>query len=125
MIHNKLKLFSEKGEKQFDLQHDFDDYGSSIKVFNLQNQDNTMVMVNSAGKGERPSPMENVPKLPPISGATPNYQYSENPFEIDLSFRSLDYIAFHDQRRAGMFVDCKNNLCMTNFHRVHSLYFNF
>lgn len=62
-----------------------------------------MVMVKSTSKEERFSPMENVPKLPPIAGASsaPSFQYSENPYEIDLSFRNLDQLAFGDQR-AGM-----------------------
>lgn len=60
----------------------------------------TMVIVKSPNKEEDFSLMETVPKLPPITGAS-SYQYSENPYEIDLSFRSLDVVAFQDKRRAG------------------------
>lgn len=63
----------------------------------------TMVIVKSPNKEEDFSLMETVPKLPPITGAS-SYQYSENPYEIDLSFRSLDVVAFQDKRRAGDFI---------------------
>lgn len=54
-------------------------------------------MVNSANKeSPEPASMDNVPKLPPLACAQ---SYSENPYEIDLSFRSLDIIAFKEQQR--------------------------
>ena len=105
MKQNRMKVYT-KGDEQYDSQSDFDDdMDDTTDTFRGNNKASTMVMVKSAGKGDRPSPMENVPKLPPISGATPSiqYSYSENPYEIDLSFRSLDYLAFNDPRRGKFF----------------------
>lgn len=55
-------------------------------------------MVNSANKEKIRSSadIENVPRLPPLDCAQ---TYSENPYEIDLSFRHLDIIAFKQQQR--------------------------
>jgi hypothetical protein len=56
------------------------------------------IMVNSANKDSEnlTTNMDNTPKLPPLACAQ---VYSENPYEIDLSFRSLDMVAFKEQQR--------------------------
>lgn len=54
-------------------------------------------MVYSANKDSKElTSMDNTPKLPPLACAQ---AYSENPYEIDLSFRSLDILAFKEQQR--------------------------
>lgn len=55
------------------------------------------IMVNSADKDSDILPnMDSTPKLPPLACAQ---VYSENPYEIDLSFRSLDMVTFKEQQR--------------------------
>lgn len=56
-------------------------------------------MVNSANKEKirTSAEIENVPRLPPLQCAQ---TYSENPYEIDLSFRHLDILAFQEQHRS-------------------------
>ena len=72
-------------------------------LYNKNCDSSTRVMVKSDNSGDEFLQMENVLKLPPISRPTgTDYQYSENPYEIDLSFRSLDVIAFQDSRRGGI-----------------------
>ena len=69
-------------------------------LYNKEGNSAKMVIVKSENAEDEFLPMENVPKLPPISRPV-EYQYSENPYEVDLSFRSLDVIAFQDTRRGG------------------------
>ena len=67
-------------------------------------------MVNSASKDKMrmSSSLENVPQLPPLDCAQ---SYSENPYEIDLSFRQLDILAFKQQQRRSK-SEFRNNMSL-------------
>jgi len=54
------------------------------------------------------SSLENVPQLPPLDCAQ---SYSENPYEIDLSFRQLDILAFKQQQRRSK-SEFRNNMSL-------------
>ena len=69
-------------------------------LYEKESKNVKMGVVKSENRDDEFLPMENVPKLPPIAKPV-EYQYSENPYEVDLSFRSLDIIAFQDPRRGG------------------------